>query len=110
MAHIDDIKIMLGIFDDKQDEILNTVVRLTTQRLLSKLPKTETTVPERLEYIITEVAIKRFNRIGAEGMSSESVDGRSNTFKDDDFDEYLKDIEEYYAVKKDSRGKVTFFY
>ncbi|WP_420496940.1 phage head-tail connector protein [Staphylococcus aureus] len=28
-----------------------------------------------------EVAVKRYNRIGAEGMTSEAVDGRSNAYE-----------------------------
>ena len=30
------------------------------------------TIPDRLEYIVEEVAVKRFNRVGAEGMSQKA--------------------------------------
>ena len=35
--------------------------------------------------MIKEVAVKRYNRIGAEGMTSEAVDGRSNAYELNDF-------------------------
>ncbi|SUK87515.1 phi 11 orf36 [Staphylococcus aureus] len=38
--------------------------------------------------MIKEVAVKRYNRIGAEGMTSEAVDGRSNSYELNDFKEY----------------------
>ena len=43
--------------------------------MISLLPSDMETIPDRLEYIVEEVAVKRFNRVGAEGMSQESVDG-----------------------------------
>ena len=60
--------------------------------MISLLPVDIEEVPERLEYIIEEVSVKRFNRVGAEGMTQESVDGRSNTFQNNDFDEYLMSL------------------
>ena len=53
--------------------------------MISLLPIGIEEVPDRLEYIVEEVAVKRFNRVGAEGMTQESVDGRSNTFQANDF-------------------------
>ena len=61
--------------------------------MISLLPIGIEEVPDRLEYIVEEVAVKRFNRVGAEGMTQESVDGRSNTFQANDFDEYMDVID-----------------
>lgn len=49
--------------------------------MISLLPSDMETIPDRLEYIVEEVAVKRFNRVGAEGMSQESVDGVLIRFK-----------------------------
>ena len=91
MAVLENVKKLLSINDDKQDELLEIIINNTEKRL-SLLPVDIEEVPERLEYIIEEVSVKRFNRVGAEGMTQESVDGRSNTFQNNDFDEYLMSL------------------
>lgn len=102
------VKTMLSITDNKQDDIIKNIINNTEQRLLVKLPDHLKEVPDKLNFIVEEVAIKRFNRIGAEGMSTESVDGRTNTFINGDFDEYLDDIERLYPTDSKT-GKVTFY-
>ena len=89
MAVLENVKKLLSINDDKQDELLEIIISNTEKRLISLLPVDIEEVPERLEYIIEEVSVKRFNRVGAEGMTQESIDGRSNTFQSNDFDEYM---------------------
>ena len=86
MANITQAKILLGIEDNLQDELLTTIAMLTTANFLAYAGVDD--VPEGLEYIVTEVIIKRFNRIGAEGMSNHSLEGTSMTFNSDDFKEY----------------------
>ena len=48
-----------------------------------------------MDYIITEVSVIRFNHIGSEGMSSQSVDGETMTFSDSDFDGYRDEIQAF---------------
>ena len=52
------------------------------ERLLHRIKETE--IPLELEYIVDEATIRRFNRIGSEGMKSESVEGHSVTYLDED--------------------------
>ena len=61
---LNDVKLLLGLQTD--DEKLDTIVRLTESRLKALL--SVQIIPDELEYIITEVSIKRFNRIGSEGV------------------------------------------
>lgn len=83
---IDNVKILLGINDDLQDELLEVIEKITIQHFKLKTKLSE--VPEHLEFVIVEVMIKRFNRIGAEGMSSKTIEGASVSFSQSDFDEY----------------------
>lgn len=73
MAVIDDVKALLGIEDE--DNKLKVIITLTESRLKALLGQKE--VPSELEYIVTEVSIARFNRIGSEGLSGHSVDRKS---------------------------------
>ncbi len=82
---LNDVKLLLGLQTD--DEKLETIVRLTEGRLKALL--SVKIIPDELEYIITEVSIKRFNRIGSEGVQTHSVEGESMSFNDDDFSSSL---------------------
>lgn len=104
---LDNLKMMLGITDTDLDAKLNLIISLTTSRLKSLLGGIDP--PTELDYIITEVAIIRFNRIGSEGLTSHSLEGESLSFKDSDFDGYASDIQAFLDRQKDStRGKVRF--
>lgn len=105
MAVIDDVKALLGIEDE--DSKLNVIITLTENRLKTLIGKTE--VPSELEYIVTEVSIARFNRIGSEGLSGHSVEGEALTFKDNDFDQYADDIQTWRDAQSDQDiGRIRF--
>ena len=91
---LEELKLLLGITDTSLDEKLNLIIRLTTSRLKVLLGGVEE-VPESLQYIVTEVAVIRFNRIGSEGLSSHGVEGESLSFTDDDFAGYKTEIQAY---------------
>lgn len=99
------VKVLLGIEDDKLDNLLSLIIDLTMRKLCNLLGGVAN-VPEELEYIVTEVSIKRFNRIGSEGMSAQTVEGQSLTFEDDDFSEFTDDINAYAA--RNSTVKATY--
>lgn len=52
-----------------------------------------------MDYIVTEVAIVRFNRIGSEGFQSHTVEGESVGFLNSDFEPYMSDIQAYKDAK-----------
>ena len=109
MATLENVKLLLSIKDDLQDKLLMRIIDNTEKRLISLLPIGIEEVPDRLEYIVEEVAVKRFNRVGAEGMTTESVDGRSNTFQANDFDEYMDVIDQYTPRTTGKRGIGIFY-
>lgn len=92
---LDDLKLLLGIAaaDTSQDQRLNWIINSTRSRLRLLLGDVEP--PESMNYIVTEVSVIRFNRIGSEGMSSQSVDGETMTFSDSDFDGYKDEIQAF---------------
>ena len=109
MATLENVKLLLSINDNVQDELLKRIIDNTEKRLISLLPVDIEEVPDRLEYIIEEVSVKRFNRVGAEGMTQESVDGRSNTFQANDFNEYMDVIDQYTPRTTGKRGTGIFY-
>lgn len=108
MNFLDNVKKRIGLDDDKQDNQLQVIIDNVEKELLAMLPTIEDTIPEEIEFIVVEVATKRFNRIGAEGMSSEAQDGRSNSYESHDFDEYSKVLDNLY-FKDEKKGFVHFY-
>lgn len=104
---IERIKLLLGISDDKQDPLLSLLIDLVEGALVERLEKP---VPKSLEYIIIEVVTARYNRIGSEGMKSETTGGHRIEFNDiNDFAPYLDIIASYRDdIPKPTRGKVHF--
>lgn len=104
---LNDIKALLGIEGEGQDSKLRLIIAAATARLKVLLGGIEP--PESLDYIIREVAIVRFNRIGSEGMTNHSVEGESITFGTNDFAEYENDIQAYLESQKESaKGRLRF--
>lgn len=104
-----DLKILLGMPEDdtSQDSKLNLILSGTRSRLKALLGGQDP--PESLGYIITDVAVIRFNKIGSEGLSSHSVEGESLSFSDDDFAGYREDIQTYLDSQEEAkRGRVRF--
>lgn len=106
MAIIDDVTALLGFSDEKYNKTLDVIIRLTTNRLKTLLDVEE--VPTELEYIVTEVSIVRYNKIGSEGVTSHSVEGETMSFGDNDFKGYLNDIEVWKNKKNEVKGVVKF--
>ena len=106
MAIIDDVTALLGFSDEKYNKTLDVIIRLTTNRLKTLLGVEE--VPTELEYIVTEVTIVRYNKIGSEGVTSHSVEGETMSFNDNDFKGYLNDIEVWKNKKNEVKGVVKF--
>ena len=96
---INKIKILLGITDN--DELLNEIIEITEYKILNYINKK--TLPEELEFILIELVISRFNKIGSEGFSSESTDGKSISYEDD-FENYKQYLDDYLFKTGQNKG------
>lgn len=106
---LENLKILLGIAEDDEtlDQKLKLIISSTTNRLKALLGGQEP--PEELEYIITDVSVIRFNKIGSEGLSSHTVEGESLSFSEDDFSGYKDDIQTWLNNQKEAKkGRVRF--
>ena len=92
-------KILLGISEN--DELVHEIIELTKDKILNYINKTE--LPYELEFVLVELAIQRYNRIGSEGITSESVDGKSVSY-DDDFEAYKPHLNFYMLKNNISKG------
>lgn len=108
---LEQVLTLLGISDPTQEvtSLLNTIISMTQQRLQLRLGVPA--VPSALEYIVVEVAIVRFNRIGSERLTSHNVEGESMTWNsEDDFKPYTAEINGWLSTQtqNDSVGRMKF--
>lgn len=107
-------KLSFSVVDEEKDALLTDLIgdtmdhfRLIAESLSGTYPGA---IPIKFEFIIKEVAEKRFNRIGSEGMTSESIDGHSVSYEEqkNDFNPYLSAMERTYDVTKSRDGRMYF--
>ena len=96
------------------NEIVETIYENIEQRLLDRLSVAKIEfIPAQLEYIVDEATILRFNRIGSEGMKSESVEGHSVTYDIGDvldlYESAIQDYLESLEPEPDRKKGVVYF-
>ena len=103
---LDQVKTLLGLSDDSQDALLMSVIELTSARLASLLGTDS--VPKEMNYIAVEASVRRFNRIGSEGMSSHNVEGESVSYRDNDFADFMDDIQAWKTAHETPVRRLRF--
>lgn len=104
---LEELKQMLDIGDNDLDSKLTLIIKTATARLKVLLGGIDP--PDSLSYIILEVSIMRFNRIGSEGLKNHSVEGESLSFVDSDFDQFADDIQTFLESQQNSaKGRLRF--
>ena len=93
------IKTLLGVTDN--NELIYEITELTKSKILNYINETE--LPNELEFVLVELAIQRYNRIGSEGIASESVDGKSVSYEDD-FENYKPYLDDYIYKNGTNKG------
>lgn len=78
---LEDLKVLLGISTDEKDALLKVLIK-RTESLVKSYCKISC-IPNELVDTVTDIAIIMYNRIGTEGLSSESYSGVSNHFETD---------------------------
>lgn len=107
MAVIDDLKVMLDFEgeDEARDKRLNLIIKNAESALLVRLPG-QKVVPDALNYIVVELSIVRFNRIGNEGMKAFQQEGESITYDlTDDLAPYTDAINAWLNNQEEPPGK-----
>ena len=84
------IKTLLNV--EGNENLIYEIVNITESKILNYINATE--IPKELEFVLIELSVQRFNRIGSEGISSESIDGKSVSY-DDDFVGYKHYLDDY---------------
>lgn len=89
------IKIKLSITNDneEQDDLLDVLCDDAYNYMMIYF---DDKVPQELQFVIENVVIKRYRRLGAEGIAIEKIDVLSTTYESgDDFAEYFDIMQKY---------------
>ena len=101
---LNEVKITLGLSSSDKDELLLSLIKRNSQTVINYIK--EQKVPLELEYIVVELVMARYNRIGSEGLNSENSDGVSFSYSNNLLEGYKKDLDRYIAYKKSQLDKV----
>ncbi|CAH0419275.1 phage head-tail connector protein [Periweissella ghanensis] len=104
------VKVLLSIKDSNQDDLLNLLLEDNEARLLSYINQdgnTSVKFPTELAWLLREITVRRFNRIGDEGKKSSSESDVSATWSDDDVQDFAVYLNKY-RQRKGGRGTARF--
>lgn len=102
MATLETVKLMLGLEGKThRDAVIQNIITNVEKRLKVMIEKPD--IPEGLDFVVEEIAIIRYNRIGGEGIAQESVEGHSITYGTDDFAAYMSIVDKF--IDDDTTGK-----
>ena len=95
-------------------EKLEIIEGITRRRLAIMLGVDDVSlIPEQLDYVVDEVTMARYSRLGNEAMSSYGQEGMSITFNDNDFKPFMNEISKFKLDDGTdgypSRGRLMFW-
>ena len=94
---LDNVKIKLSIADDSEDDLLELLLNDAYNYMMIYF---DGEVPTELQFIMENVAVKKYRRLGAEGIYIEKIDVLSTTYETgDDFAEYIPIMTKYKENK-----------
>jgi hypothetical protein len=105
---LSDLKELLGLPEEDHDIDRKLTLILTGTKKRLKFLLGGLDPPDEMDYIILDVSIIRYNKLGSEGLSSHSVEGESLSWSDNDFSGYMDDINAYLDERNKNKRKGGF--
>lgn len=92
------IKLKLSIKNNDDDALLSMLLEDASNLICLYIG--QDVLPSKLNWIVEEIAIKRFRKIGSEGLKAESIDVIKSDFESNPLSEYRLILEEYKSASK----------
>ena len=94
---LENVKIKLSIAGTEEDPLLEILLNDAYNYMMIYF---DGDIPMELQFIMENVAVKKYRRLGAEGISIEKIDVLSTTYETgDDFAEYIPIMTKYKENK-----------
>ena len=78
MEQLQNIKILLSLTDNSQDEILEILLHNAVDMICAYLGLE--LMPPELDFVAQQMVIVRYHRLGSEGITTEKIDVLSTTY------------------------------
>lgn len=98
------IKIKLELKDGSKDELLTVLYEDASNMICNYINSNE--LPKNISWIAEEIAIKRYRKLGTEGMKSEQIDVIKTEFDGNLINEYIPILNKHI---KNNSGYVRIF-
>ena len=94
---LEKIKLLLNANDDSLDELILTLISLCKEEayVYCNLPEYDS----KLDFIVIQMVIERYNRIGSEGATSQSSSGVSMNYDSFYSDKVVRLLNKFRKVK-----------
>lgn len=106
---IENVMVDLNVSDDETETLLTILLDRVIKHFKAEYKTAD--IDDSLSFVFEDCVIKRFNRRGAEGAKSESVDGHSMSYYDNEneFKPYDDMLQRMYGNSGQAEpGKVLF--
>ena len=94
---LDKIKLLLSQMNDDNDELLSTLIALCKEEAYIYCNLEE--YDEKLDFIVIQMVIERYNRIGSEGATSQSFSGMSTSYDSFYSDKVVRFLNKHRKVR-----------
>ncbi len=111
MAILDSVKLRIGLNDTVQDNLLSDLIEDATARVLTYINQdgiVNQTVPDTVAWVIKDIVVKMYNRIGDEGKQSGTEGNVSNTWEAIDLSQYADALDVYRESSQSRRPGMRF--
>ena len=111
MAILDSVKLRIGLADTMQDTLLNDLIDDATARVLTYINQdgiVNQTVPDTVAWVIKDIVVKMYNRIGDEGKKSSGEGNVSNSWEAIDLSQYADALDVYRESSQSRRPGMRF--
>lgn len=89
---LEDIKLLLGVTSTDKDKLIKLLINLATEDARTISRRQDVT---ELESIIIQMVVFNYNRLGTEGLDSESYSGVSYSYSSDYPENILRSLKRY---------------
>ena len=94
------IKTILGITTSEQDILLETLISDSEVLVQAYVGDYMVAQEPFLQVIVSEMVVARYNRLGAEGMTAEDIEGHSKTFDSGALNSHLGQLDLFMRSKR----------
>ena len=111
MAILDSVKLRIGLADTMQDNLLSDLIEDATARVLTYINQdgiVNQTAPDAVAWVIKDIVVKMYNRIGDEGKQSGTEGNVSNTWESIDLSQYADALDVYRESSQSRRSGMRF--